>query len=83
MHSILRSVSDSNFGDEQIADVLARGDANCVVEGPEVERRREDVRKAEWKHERDPSCANETARQPHSYRDSARSLAQGGTVGER
>ena len=44
-----------DFSNEEIADILARGDADGVVERPVVERGREDVGEAERKHERDPS----------------------------
>ena len=43
-----------DLADEEVADVLARGDAHGMVERPVVERRREDVRETEGQHERDP-----------------------------
>ena len=43
------------LANEEVADVLARSDADGVVEGPEVERGRKGISEAEGKHERDPS----------------------------
>ena len=44
-----------DFADEQVTDVLAGSNADSVVEGPVVERRRQDVGEAEGEHERDPT----------------------------